>query len=216
MKHRSAQSGVTLLETMLALAVMSLIAVAVASSMSATARVISKTQEVGHQVDFALARLELRVFAEAAVSGSFPGDDPELAGLAGGSDRISFQAVIDDGVFWPGAPVYFEVAPDDDGRIVARASGVEADGEGVVVTQRALSGPAAVLHPSYFGLAGGQDLPGWHAQWSRRDALPLLVKMSVTDAERSYPVLVVRPGKTWLQSEMSLSSLVPPALPSRP
>jgi hypothetical protein len=67
---------------------------------------------------------------------------------------------------------------------------------------------------SFWGRGAPDGLQRWHESWPTNAGLPGLLRIEFPGS--GLPPMVIRPAKAYLQSEMSLSSLVPPDLPSRP
>jgi prepilin-type N-terminal cleavage/methylation domain-containing protein len=214
MMARDPQHGFTLLELMISLAVMSMIALMIGTSLSSSARVLTQSTAYAVAVEHALARRDLRRVVEASLSLPFPENEQPL--FDGASASFRFQAIVDDGVFWPGAPVVGEVARDDQGQVVLTLAGLSDASQADFRSVTILTGPDGDLEISYFGRKSVNTAPGWSQIWPADQGVPMAVKIVMTDGEDILPPLVIQPSKRYRQSEMSLSSLVPPATPSRP
>lgn len=210
---RNRRAGVTLLETMIALAVMAMISVLLASGLGMVARVLNRSTDVTADVDQALNRLQLRGWIEHTASTPFPGF--ELTGFSGGETSFTFEALPGEGLFWPGSPVVVTVNADEGGKITVHAAGA-ADSTSPLTQDLALSRPGTGLRVSYYGRKGPDVPPDWQTNWPADLGPPQLVMLTAATDNPGFPPLTVRPGKALRQREMSLSSLVPPALPSRP
>lgn len=218
MRPRDHMAGVTLLETMIALVVMAFLSIILAASLSMGARVMSRSGDVTDELDQAIARLMLRTSLEHSVASPFP--DKTGGGLVGNVSEMVFYSFLDDDVFWAGAAVMFTLdgAPGSgpDNGIVVQATGLSAVDRREIQRDLVIVSAANEMLISYWGRAKPTELPRWHDTWSEDAGLPDLVKLTFFGTERAIPPMVVRPGKAFSQSEMSLSSLLPPALPSRP
>jgi prepilin-type N-terminal cleavage/methylation domain-containing protein len=214
MTRRNPEHGFTLLELLISLSIMAMIALMIGSALSSSARILTRSAAYSTAVEQALARRDLRELVEATLPTAFPQDDTPL--FQGTSDGFRFQAVRDNGLFWPGAPTMVEVEGQDDGQIVVRQSGVSEASRAAVTSVTPLTGPDSTLAISYFGRRTAQENPDWYPTWSAEQGVPLLVKLELTDGSDVMPPLVLQPSKRYSHSEMSLSSLVPPATPSRP
>jgi prepilin-type N-terminal cleavage/methylation domain-containing protein len=214
--QRRTSSGITLLEMLVALALMSLLAVLGLSTLTMAGRTLTRSQVVSGDVGIMLARDELRLWIEHSVAGAAVGDHPSA--LRGTSDSLAVQSIRDDGTFWPGAPVELTLSSvaDEDALGAFQLSGLRDSDQTPFVQDRVISGPSGRISFRYFGQIDANFPPDWTDNWPAEAGLPLLVAISVTDARGDYPPLIVRPGKIYAQREMSLSSLLPPALPSRP
>ena len=214
MTARNPQHGFTLLELMISLAIMSMIALMIGTSLSSSARILTRSTAYGVAVEHALARRDLRRVVEAILPVPFPENEQPL--FEGASESFRFQAVVDDGVFWPGAPVVGEVARDDEGHVALTLAGLSDASQADFSSVTILTGPDGDLEISYFGRQSANEAPAWSGTWPADQGLPMAVKIALTDGEDILAPLVIKPSKLYLQSEMSLSSLVPPATPSRP
>jgi prepilin-type N-terminal cleavage/methylation domain-containing protein len=208
--NRNPQSGVTLLETMVALMVMAMVAMLLSSALGGTARSFGRSTAVTQAIDQAFARRELRIWLEEALLSSPPGDTrPIFVGTASG---VTFLSQPRADTFWPGAAAKISLfAPPS-----FTATGITAKNGPERSTTMDLAPAGTRLAFGYWGQTTAQAAPAWHDDWPPDVGLPGLVRIDFIGGPRPLPPLIVRPGKTWLQSEMSLSSLVPPALPSRP
>jgi Prokaryotic N-terminal methylation motif len=211
---RNSRAGITLLETMIALAIMAMIAVILSSGLGSTARVFVSTGGVSQIVDQAKGRSDLRKMLENALPSTFPGQDEGR--LRGSSSEMQFSYISDDGQFWPGDPVVISIKREDGGDVVLRSAGTDAKGQETKNQDQVLAVSSLGLELSYFGHLRPEDPTEWLDHWEPEAGLPELVRISITDDKGLWPPLTVRPGKVALQSEISLSSALPPSLPSRP
>jgi prepilin-type N-terminal cleavage/methylation domain-containing protein len=214
MSQRGQQRGFTLLELMISLAVMAMIALMIGSALSTTARIITRSAGYGAFVDHALARRELISMVEATLPTAFPGSQGAIA--SGTAESFTFQAIIDDGVFWPGAPVTATLVLSDLNAVTVTATGISDSTKAGLTTIIRLSDPDQRLGIRYYGRRSATESPAWYPVWSADQGLPILIKVTMTNGGKVQPSIVIQPAKRFRQSEMSLSSLVPPATPSRP
>ena len=217
-QKRGFRSGTTLLEVLIALAIMAMTALLIAPLISGTGRALGRSSEIADGVAMAISRDELRGWLEAAVA--FPASDgiaPE-AGFVGRQGSLEFFTLSHGGSFWVGewVKVRLMTISGEEGQIV-RVLAVGLDDQGNSVTRELpLSTTAGTISLEYFGRHEGETDPTWRNEWASVGRLPDLVRISIADRRMVYPPLIVSPGWSHRQSEMSLSSLVPPALPSRP
>ena len=212
--RRERRSGISLLETMIALAVMALIAVTLAAGMGSSARVLRSSGSVTVAVDQAVARRDLRFWVEQALAGAFPGQsEGELRGLA---NHLQFSFVAVDGQFWAGDPVVVTVALNENSEVTLSAQGSSDETQRKVNRIQVLAGPNAALSIAYFGRLRPEDPMSWLDQWPPGAGLPGLIRFTFSTPQVNIPPLTIRPGKAIAHSELSLSSLLPPSLPSRP
>ncbi|MCU0828299.1 MAG: prepilin-type N-terminal cleavage/methylation domain-containing protein [Tabrizicola sp.] len=208
---RNPKSGVTLLETMVGLLVMAMVAGLIASGFGTTARFFGRNEQASARVDQAIARRDLRIWLEHALPSAVPGDDRAV--FAGSSGELVFLAVPPGGVFWPGSAT----------EVVLNGPEASALATGLTPTQDSNRQVALDLSPTgtrlslrYWGQVSPDEPARWHDSWPATAGLPDLVRIAFEGADMAPPPMIVRPAKAWTHSEMSLSSLVPPALPSRP
>ena len=213
-RRRNPNIGFTLLEMMLTLAIMALIAVMIGSTLSSSVRMLSRSIGFDHDVDYAVARFQLRTLVEATLPLPMPADQDKI--FSGKFDYLSFQAVVDDGQFWPGVPVKVVLERAANGVITITSSGLTEGGRDELQLVFPLTSSSGTVQLQYYGrLDASQDI-AWRTDWSAQNGLPILIKLTLQDGDRNLPPIVLQPAKTFFQSEMSLSSLVPPARPSRP
>lgn len=210
MNGRDFQSGITLLETMVALLVMAMVAMLLSSGLGGTARSFSRGDVMTAEVESALARRELRQWVEHALISPVPGDTRAL--FEGTSTGLAFLTVSTSPAFWPGEALHVELSTGP--RVTAR--GLSPNMQGEQTSSLTIAPPEVQLSFRYFGRLTADAPPGWHDTWPASAGFPGLVRIDFAGLSRPLPPMIIRPGKAWFQSEMSLSSLVPPALPSRP
>jgi hypothetical protein len=212
--RRDPRSGTTLLETMIALGIMALIAMTLAGGMRGFVRSLTMSSQVSDAVALGMARAELRGWLEASLSLPFPGN--QYPGFNGTSEQLEFRFVDEAGNFWAGDPVVVRVSGNQAGLIVATATGsIDESGEQKAKALALTAEPASIQF-EYFGRFSADAPIGWAPEWSASAGLPLLVRMTISSDIERIPPITIRPGKALAQSEMSLSSLVPPSLPSLP
>ena len=79
MSGRNRQSGVTLLETLIALLIMAMVAAILSSGFGTSVRSLNRSAEVASWVDQALARHDFRLWLENALPAPVPGDGRALS-----------------------------------------------------------------------------------------------------------------------------------------
>jgi hypothetical protein len=203
----------SLLEVMVAMALMAFIALIIASGIGTSVRVLTRSSIIGADIEAAVNRKHLRVWIEQASQSAFPGK--AYSGLSGSATELMVEVMPLDGLFWAGEPMIATVSSSEDGTIVVRAVG-SADRNRKLTLELGLSGIDAGLSISYYGRTSPDTYPRWQSEWKAEFGLPQLVKLVATGDDAKFPPLVIRPAKIYLQREMSLSSLLPPVRPSRP
>ncbi len=183
--RRNARAGVTLLEMLIALWVMAAAAVILSSSLGLTGRALQRVGSEAADVDALAARAVLRRWLE---------EMPVAARLSGDATGMEFGALIDAPPLTAARVERVRVAIDGAAlRAVA--------GDGAVVAE--LSADGVLVGIRYFG--GG----AWRDDWAGT-ALPDAIRIEYLDRGRVVPPLTVIPARRARQSEMSLSSPVPP------
>jgi type II secretory pathway pseudopilin PulG len=211
MTHRDARAGTTLLETLVALSVMAMVAAILSSGFGATIRNLDRSAELALEVDYAIARRDFRLWLENASLVAVPDDGHPL--LQGTGTELQFLAQSHTPDFWPGSAVEVTLGTQT---TVVQLRGFGADGKSLRDTSLTIADPDLRLSFQYWGRISPDATPVWQDDWPSALVLPDLVKITFIGSGRPPPALVIRPAKAHLQREMSLSSLLPPALPSRP
>lgn len=185
--RRNPRAGVTLLEMLIALWVMAAAAVILSSSLGLTGRALARVGAEAADVDALAARAVLRRWLE---------EMPGAARLTGDANAMAFGALID-------APP-LTAAQVEEVRILRDGAALRAVAGGGAVTAE-LSPDGALVGIRYFGDGAWRD--DWPAAMGR---LPDALRIDYIDRGRVVPPLTVIPARRARQSEMSLSSPVPP------
>lgn len=211
MTWRNPSSGVTLLETMVALLVMAMTAALLASALGNGLHGFHRSDRITDQVEAAIARRDLRRWLEHAMPVLAPGDDRQI--FSGTASELAFLAQPTGGTYWPGQAAF--VALGQDGPVASVQGRGSALGD-PLMTKMTLGPADTTLILSYWGQRAPDAPAVWHDAWPAGQGLPEAIRISFRTAGPPIASMIVRPGKALLHSEMSLSSLVPPARPSRP
>lgn len=206
---RNTQAGSALLETMIALLVMAMIAVMMSGVMGSGVRVLARSAALGDDVEQALHRRDTRLWLEHAIMQPVSG--APRAGFVGTQTGLKAQVIPPSGAFWPGMVTILTLEYNSQ----VTAEGQDAAGR-PVLRQMQLAPDGQKVSLLYWGRRAANQDNTWYSDWPAEAALPSLVKITFVGPGRPVPPLTIRPAKAELQSEMSLSSLVPPALPSAP
>jgi type II secretory pathway pseudopilin PulG len=210
MTARNPRAGVTLLETLVGLLVMAMVAVLLSSAFGTNLRLLSRSQASAALVDQALARRDFRIWLEHALESPVPNVPRPI--LSGTSTELRFLSVPPGGQFWPGIATEVSFGPE----ATAIGTGTTPDKATEIGLALALAPPGTLVALEYWGRATPDNSPEWRNQWDPDHGIPDLVRIAFLGDGLLPAPMVIRPAKAWRQSEMSLSSLVPPALPSRP
>lgn len=196
-ERRDPRAGVTLLEMLVSLALMAALAVILATSFGAIGRALNRLDPAQAAMTPLLDRMILRRWIE---------DMPRQATLQGTQDHLTFQTLIDDGRFAPGALVTVTLTREDD-RLIATATTQDADT--VARQELTLSDSATELTLSYLPTSAGGST-SWVNDWPVGPVLPDLLQITYDIDGRMTPPLTVMPARTQRYSVISLSSRVPP------
>lgn len=211
MTRRNPRSGIALLEMLIALAIMAMTAALLAAMFGRTVGIMDRGEVQASAIEQAVGRQQLRAWLDNALLSPDSTDGRPM--FSGTADALTFLTVVDDGVFWPGRAVQVSLPT---GPPVAVADGFAGDAGETVSQSIDLAPSGTGLEFSYWGSAEPNEEPTWQASWPMELGVPALVRITFVSAVNPLPPLVARPGKARYQSEMSLSSLLPPARPSLP
>lgn len=210
MTVRNPRAGVTLLETLVGLLVMAMVAALLSAAFGTNIRLLTRSQVTAGLVDQALARRDVRIWLEHALESPAP-DDPRPL-LSGSSTTLRFLSVPPGDLFWAGTATAVSLGPD----AVATGRGFDAKRTTENVLALSLAPSDTAIELKYWGRSAPDRPPSWHETWDPAQGLPDLIRIRFVGKGPLPPPMAIRPAKAWRQSEMSLSSLVPPALPSLP
>jgi general secretion pathway protein J len=212
-------SGFTLVEVLVSLALIALITVYLASGFDHVRRVATLSDELDGAVTLEAVRSYL-AHSLANAQGP-PPQQGQAASLsfAGQSNMIAY-VTPSDGLLDRGGLYRIELSGDESELVLRRELFPSGDAEGARDRPRTIE--AGRLQMRYWGLAEGEEAPRWHAAWNEAKSLPVLVEIRLEPAARRavWPPLVVRllqGGSTAAyQFVTSASSSSPPSAPSRP
>ena len=191
MTRRNPKAGVTLLELLIALWVMAAAALILASSLGLMGRALARVGGEATDLDRITSRVTLRRWLEEMPTG---------ARLVGDAGSVTFFTLIDT----PPLTAAELVAV----RVSGAGGAVRAEAGAILVD---LAPQGQVTGIRYFGAPGPADRAEWREIWPETaTALPDLIRLDYVDGERAMPPLTVIPARKARQSEMSLSSPVPP------
>lgn len=195
--HRDARAGMTLLELLLALSLMAAMAMTLAAVLGLTGKAALRIGEAGVSTDQLVARHAIREWIEAA---------PRTAAFLGSAETLRFVTLSDTPPFSAADAATVSLTRDAEGAVVAEIFGAT-DGAAV---QRLTLSPAGALRLRYFGRLSSLAPPAWHEDWPAAAGLPDLVRIDYSGPKGDFPRLTVIPALVARQSEISLSSPLPP------
>ncbi|WP_154664673.1 hypothetical protein [Gemmobacter nectariphilus] len=199
-----------MLETMIALLIMAMMGLMLSSGLGTAIRSFGRDADLQTEIRQAIARRDARGWLENVLADAAPDDVRPL--FEGAPDRLAFLAVLPTSRFWPGEAAQVEISANGMLTVSGRYS---KNGE-TSRTSSNLAPERIRLSLQYWGSPAHGQEAAWQDRWSASQGLPDLVQIRFHGAGVRLPPLTVRPRKAELQSEMSRSSLLPPARPSRP
>ena len=191
-RHRAEhQSGFTLVELMVGLAVAALVSLILIHGIGLSAQGLGRLSERAEYLDEqrTLEKIVRRALDAAIAIPVFEGK----AGFDGQPTSVRFLSIADDG----GPGIYSMVLALDATRQVP-----------IVTLERRLAGPSAASQNnpsvllrhvqafslSYFGAPTPDADPRWHRRWSGIAALPLLVRIMIDTGDgHVQPPIILRP-----------------------
>ncbi|SMX38158.1 PulJ/GspJ family protein [Octadecabacter ascidiaceicola] len=195
MNQRTSNAGMALLEVLIALVLMSAIAIALASIGRTGSQVWARVENGASPSAAALARFELLKHFEAIpLAGP---QNPLEQVLRVEDDGKTIAVFSPDRGWWqaswsPTAFTFSQVGdqPNLDNLLYVDISDVTV---------------------SFYGSKMPRSPSGWFSDWHNATLVPQLIKFEVTGADgRVFPPLAVQPGKIERHREISASSLFPP------
>ena len=209
---RKQNAGLSQLEVLIGLFIMTLIAVLLANVMNFTRLGYNRTAAFKKSGEYILAREDLRTWmSQMPLNAPGVQDGPQFSGTL---KSFSFRTWIESGVFNITSPVLVNIrieSIDEQPTLVLEATGRHPIEDREVVLKRPLSSNASNVSIRYYGVLEDDPVPQWRDKWFDTVHLPKLVKMEwdLNDGT-AVPPLTLRPAIDEIQRFMSLSSLVPP------
>lgn len=213
MAGRGRKSGFSLLELMISLAVLSMVTVALVSTIGVGQRVWEKSETRGEETADALLRVRLRDLLERMPLP--PGPNTAAAVFRGTDEGFDFLSEPAEGAdFWPGEMVQVSLTVIPDGsafRVIVIKKGLAQETRSELRRRFEFPQNFGRVAVNYYGRQDIDDTPAWHDHWRSATLLPDLVKVEMIDIGGFvYPPLTVRPARFARQRFMSLSSFEPP------
>lgn len=205
--------GVTQLEVLFSLAVMGLIAVGLSQALSFQLRASNYGLGVERGDTELLAQHDLRQLIE-----SIPLDfDDQTARhiFAGNSQSINFMALDSDASASGDASIAARYQLALNAKAELRLSKIQnaqptSPGGRPGPSDQIIASEVSALEISYYGRITNEVEAKWHPSWSDPIQFPDLIKLEWLKAGVVKPPLTIVPARIGHQSEISLSSLVPP------
>lgn len=200
--RQNREDGFTLIEVLVSLVLLIL----VLGLLSGALRFARGTWDAAARLDEQAGYDMAESFLRARVGEAMPLYEQTAAGTVrvafhGTSEALSFVAPAPNGPAGAGLYRYvLEVAPGAgrerlDHALVVKLAPYQAKqserGAGTALEQHALVGNVRSLALRYFGRSELRSQPAWHAAWTRADALPELVEMTIARNDREGPASLV-------------------------
>ncbi|NDV00573.1 PulJ/GspJ family protein [Pseudoroseicyclus tamaricis] len=193
--------GLTLLETLFALGISAMMAVALANMFATSNQVWRASSDAPQIVDEAMSRHDLWQALERMPelgNGLEIGDvfEPTAAGF-----RFLAPAAPDEPLAW------FAIAHEEEDLVLTYPDGTSAN----------LRTAVGQVIFSYYGAPRPEGTPQWKETWEGAVLLPRLIKIQTSGSNGIWNApFTAWPAKDAAQEEISASSLAPPGWPSRP
>lgn len=196
MTRRNPQAGLSLLELLIGLWVMAAAALILAAALGMTGRALSRIGEGAADISLLTDRSRLRHWIEAMPLGAV---------LSGDALAMSFATLIDEPPLDMATLTMVEVVQQEDTITLRAGPAVGPSLTGV------LAAKGRILAIRYYGSPDLTAPKTWHDAWTGSSGvLPDLVRIDYESGGVPAPPLSVIPALWARQSEMSLSSPVPP------
>jgi general secretion pathway protein J len=195
MTRRHAQSGFTLVEMLVTLALLALISTYAISAI----RTLSMAKRIEERIDEKAAVESVQRHLRSMIGDARIVFRPAASGRAdimfeGGPSEIRFVSVLDDRLVRGGLYLlHYRVGPSTQ-RLELDYAPFRYNVEAGTVSSVILLDQIAGLKFRYFGVAAEGQLSQWSDTWVNRQALPQLVEVSAEFAARTarqWPVLVI-------------------------
>jgi prepilin-type N-terminal cleavage/methylation domain-containing protein len=184
----SRNSGLSLLELLIALALLALIAGGLAASMGLGVRLYDRTSIQSDEVDEIALRIRLRALLAAAEPPSpslpFPG------GLEGNANGFAFTTLAASQLF-PESAALRVIVTGENGALQMRIEALDDNGRGFDNLSRTLATEISGLSFGYYDDA--EDSAAWLATWTETTRLPALVRIEAeAGSTPDWPEFTVR------------------------
>ena len=206
---RRPNAGLTQLELLVSLALMSLMATLTIAGMGFVQRASDSSSIFSASTDGFLVQEQLRDWAAR-----IPAQTEQLSRqtlLSGDQTSLKFETILNDGLFWPGELVQVEISQSPElGDLVVFARGLSDAHRDPIETRRIVARSPTELTIRYYGGTESTQ-EKWQDGWSFAGNLPRLIKIEwSTKSGEAMPPLILKPAWREHQSFKSLSSFVPP------
>ena len=216
--ERDRDSGFTLIEVLIALAILGISSALLISALSSLTRTANTGVARLYELD---SERTIRSFLRSQLESAFP-----VTQTAEGSDEVFFRGDSESIAFIGRLPAHrgggglsmirlsLQDRSDGDVLMLATTSDWEdRDSQAAVQAgnweQRDLVRNVDALDISYFGNRSESSAPVWSDNWTRVDRLPSLIKLEVIVGDREWPPLIalVRSPSAFGQPQMLLKRL---------
>jgi general secretion pathway protein J len=193
------ETGFTLIEMLVAISILALVLAMLPGTFSVAHRTWDATAVLDQQ-----ARQDSgRSFLQARLTEAMPIFEPVGSGavrlvFTGSAEALSFVAPSANGP--QGAGLYrfsLEVKPQASARrnvlavaVALYASARPRDGDAATAEEHVLYEDVTGASFRYFGRKVPRGTPAWHTEWTRRDALPDAVELTITSGRSARTILI--------------------------
>jgi general secretion pathway protein J len=196
LRLRQSTAGFTLAELLVALALLALIAVYLASAFGTGRRVWEIGKHIESQEEVTAAREFLRRQIEAA----WPALEPTSEGamrlkFSGTAEQLRFVTHFDGAATWAGLYDLMLARSGNDLAVTGDLARLE-KGSSPASFDRILMAGVQDVHFAYFGRVEDEAEPAWHSNWPAERGLPRLIRISIGFPQgdsRHWSELVVAP-----------------------
>lgn len=181
-------SGLSILELLLALALLAAISVGLMASTSLSAKMLDRASALQVTAEQLALRVRLRNWVAQAASPSLVSNLP--IAFEGGPQGFQFLSLATTPFAPESAALVIRVNVEANALMLTVTS-IDDDGEPVSEWTRSLASNVSDIEIAYF--KSGADDPSWFAQWVPEDGLPQLVRISAGQGSvPQWPEFTVR------------------------
>lgn len=181
-------SGLSLFELLVALALLALIAAGLASAISLGVRLHARTNSLAEHSNEIAHRIRLRSLLEQATSPNLLASFP--VSFTGTNTRLEFTTLAMPQVFPQSAAIRISVFEENQ-TLKAELVAMDDNGTPLETISADLAHNAQGLSITYFDASS--ESPGWKDSWGQKESLPQLVKIELDEGSNpDWPEFTVK------------------------